>query len=59
MNQRAALARNRGFNRRMPITQRIHANSAQQIEIALALLIDKIHAFASLKEQGIAIISRK
>ena len=56
MNQRTALARNRLFNRGMPVAQRIHADAAQQVEIPIAVLIDQIHALAALKEQRIAFI---
>src|SRR5579859_6942523 len=52
MKQRLALPSNRFFNRRMPIPQRVDADAAKQIEIAPAILVDQIHAFAALKEQG-------
>src|SRR5580693_2574065 len=59
MNQLAALLRDGLFDGRMTIPQRIHADPAQQIQIALALGVDKMHTLAIDKQNRIALISRK
>ena len=41
---------------RMPIAQRIHADAAQQVEIAIALLVDQVHALAADKQDRIALV---
>ena len=56
MQQLFALLGNRVHNRGMPVTKRIHTDAAQQIEVAVALLVDKVHTFATDEENGIALV---
>jgi hypothetical protein len=56
VNQLATLLDNGLLNRRMRIAQRIDADAAEQIEIAHAVFVDQMHAFATLKEQRIAVV---
>ena len=37
----------------MAVAERIDADAAQQVEIALALLVDEVNAFAADKEMGL------
>ena len=56
MDQRAALAGNGLHNRGMVIAERIDADAAEQIEIAIAVLIDDVNAFTAYEENGAAIV---
>ena len=44
------------LDRWMSITQRIHADAAQQIQIAVALFIDEVHTLTAGKEDRIAFV---
>ena len=44
------------FDRRMAISQCVHTDPAQQIQVAIALLIDEVHTFAAHEEDGIALV---
>ena len=56
MQQLFALLRNRVHNCGMAVTKRIYTNAAQQVKVPVALLVDKVHAFATDKENGIALV---
>jgi hypothetical protein len=59
VDERPALPRDRFDDGRMIVTQGIHADPAQQIEIAIALLVDDVHAFAADKQDGAPIVRGK
>ena len=56
VDQRAALPGNRLHDRRMVVAERVHADAAQQIEIAFALFVDDVHAFAADEEDRATLI---
>src|SRR5579863_6934287 len=43
----------------MTVTQRIHADAAQQIEIVRALFVDQVNAFSGNEENRIAFVGRQ
>ncbi len=59
VNKRVALAGNGLFNRWMAVTQRVDADAAQQVEIAVTLLVDDVYTLAAHKQQRVAFIGGK
>jgi len=53
MNQRAALTSDGFFNGGMCVAERIDADAAEQVEIAVTLLVDEVNTFATDKEDGL------
>ena len=56
VDQRAALPGNRLHDGRMVVSERVYADPAQQIEIAVAFLVDDVHAFAAGEEDRATLI---
>ena len=56
VQQLFALFRNGLFDCRMTIAQRVDTDSAQQIEVAVSLVVNKVHAFAADEQDGIALV---
>ena len=56
VQQLPALFADRLLDRRMPVAQRVDADAAQQVEIAVSLVVDQVHAFAADKQDGIALV---
>jgi hypothetical protein len=59
VDERAALIDDGALDSRMTVSQRVDADAAQQVEIAVAFLIDEVHTLASHEEKGIAVIGLK
>ena len=59
VNQSASLAFDCRLNNRMIVAKRVDSDSAQEIEIALALGIPEIHAAPTHKKDRLALIRRK
>jgi hypothetical protein len=59
VNQPASLALDDGLNRGMCVTERIHSNSAQEIQIAFAVRIPQMHAPPAHEKNGLALIRRQ
>ena len=56
MDERAALAGDGFLNDGVRVAKRIDANATQQVEKAVTLLVDDVHALSPDKEDGIAVI---
>ncbi len=56
MYKRAALIDDGPFDRGMAVAQRVHADTAEQVEVVVALLIDDKNDFASYEEDRIAFV---
>src|SRR5258708_7419293 len=56
MNQPSRLALDRRLDGRVAVAERIDSDSAQEIEIALALRIPEIHAAPANKQDGLALV---
>ena len=56
MQQLFALFSDRLFDRRMTVAQRVDTDSAQQIEVAVSLVVNKVHTFAANEQDGIALV---
>ena len=59
VNQPASLAFDRLLHGRMVVAERVDSDSTQEIEIALALGIPKIHALSARKKNGLALVGGK
>ena len=56
MDERAALAGDGRFNDGMAVAEGIDADAAEQIEVAIAVLVDDVHALTPHKEDGVAVV---
>ena len=56
VQQLFALFSDRLFDRRMTVAQRVDTDSAQQIEVAVSLVVNKVHTFAADEQDGIALV---
>ena len=59
MNQTAGLTFDRRLNGRMVVAERIDSDSAQEIQIPLALGIPEIYPAPALKKDGLALVGGK
>ena len=59
VDERAALVGDSVDDRRMVIAERVDADAAEQIEIAIAVLVDDVHTFAADKKNRAAIVRGK
>src|ERR1017187_5061790 len=55
VDQRATLLGNGFFNHLVAVSQRVDANAAEQVQIAIAVLVDQMDVLASYKQNGEAI----
>src|SRR5260370_3479346 len=56
MDQSAAVIDDRSLDGRVVVSKGVYADATEQVEIAPALLVDKMHALASHKEERIAFV---
>src|SRR5258708_4136677 len=59
MNQTAGLALDRRLDGRVAVAERIDSDSAQEIQIALALRVPEIHAASANKQDGLPLVGGK
>ena len=59
MNQPARLTLDRRLDRRVVVAECIDSDSAQEIQIALALRVPEIHAASANKQDGLALVGGK
>jgi len=59
MNQPARLTLDRRLDDRVGVAERVNSDSAQEIQIALALRIPEIHAAPANKQDGLALVGGK
>ena len=56
MDELAALLGDGLLDGGMRVAERVDADAAEQVEIAVAVFVDEIHAFAAREEKRIAIV---
>ena len=59
VDELAALPDDGLFDGRMAVAERVNADAAQQVEIALALLVDEVHTLSASEKNGIAVVGGK
>ena len=58
-DERAALTGDGFFNGRMLVAERVDADAAEQVEVAVAVFVDEVNAFAADKENRVALVGRE
>ena len=56
MDQLAALLGDGLLDRRMRVAEGVDADAAEEVEVAFAVFVDQMHAFAALKEERVAVV---
>jgi len=57
VDQRATLIHDGSFDRRMPISERVDADTAEQVEVLRATFINQVHTLAADKQNRIPLVS--
>ncbi len=56
MNKRTTLIHDGSLDRRMPVSERIHADATQQVEVLHAALVDQMHILSANEEDRVPLV---